>query len=70
MVGEAGPEMIIPLEKLRDQKFWSELSGNAGQGDIYVTQNVQTPNPSAFQDSQTQIATQLAAAVQAARRNM
>jgi hypothetical protein len=70
MVGEAGPEMIIPLEKLRDQKFWSELSGNAGQGDMSVIVNVQTPNPSAFQDSQTQIATQLAAAVQAARRNM
>jgi hypothetical protein len=70
MVGEAGPEMIIPLDKLKDQKFWSELTGGAGEGDITVIQNVATPNPSAFQDSQAQIATQLAAAVQAARRNM
>lgn len=70
MVGEAGPEMIIPLDKMRDPKFWSELTGGAGQGDIHVTQNIQTPNPSAFQDSQSLIATQLAGAVAAARRNM
>jgi hypothetical protein len=70
MVGEAGPEMIIPLDKLRDQKFWSDLTGGAGQGDIHVTQNIQTPSPNAFQDSQSLIATQLAAAVNAARRNM
>jgi hypothetical protein len=70
MVGEAGPEMIIPLEKLRDQKFWSELTDGSGQGDTSIVVNVQTPSPSAFQDSQSLIATQLAGAVQAARRNM
>lgn len=67
MVGEAGPEAIIPLDKMRDEAFLNQLGSENG-GNINVTMNVQTPDLPSFKQSQTQIMAQLSVALQGAHR--
>lgn len=66
MVGEAGPEAIIPLNRLERAGGMSTRE----ERPINVIVNVNTPDVGSFKTSQTQIATQLAAVMTAARRNM
>jgi hypothetical protein len=66
MVGERGPEAVIPLDRL-------ERAGGLPTREerpINVSVNVNTPDVGSFKSSHTQIATQIAAALAAARRNM
>lgn len=76
MVGESGPEAIVPLDKMGEGAFWENVSSRfserdrGGSGEINVVMNVQTPNPSAFMESESLMAAQLQNAVNAARRNM
>jgi len=65
MVGERGPEAIIPLDRLEGAGMPSRE-----ERPINVIVNVNTPDVGSFRTSQTQIATQMAAALTAARRNM
>lgn len=69
VIGEAGPEAVIPLSKMRDEDFLNNFGGGGGSGGN-VTIHVQTPDVASFQRSQQQIITQMSAALrQAGMRN-
>ena len=77
MVGEGGPEAIVPLSgfhAMENAGFWSSisdrLSGGSDSERMNVGVTIQTPDPTSFHNSQTQIAAQIASAVLAAQRNM
>lgn len=73
MMGESGPEAVVPVSRMNDPTFWSRITGREPSGSgtpINVTVHVKADEPAAFRNSQAQIATQLQAAVNAARRNM
>jgi lambda family phage tail tape measure protein len=63
LMGEAGPEAILPLERAADGRL-----GVRGGG-VSVTVNVSTPDVAGFQRSQGQIAAALARAVERGRRS-
>ncbi len=67
LMGEAGPEAIMPLKRGLDGKL-----GVAGGGQpmTNVTFNVQTPDVQGFAQSQTQITSLLARAVGRGRRGL
>lgn len=65
VIGEAGPEAVIPLSKMRDEDFLNNFGGGGSGGNVTI--NVQTPNAASFQRSQSQILTQTAAALRQAR---
>jgi TP901 family phage tail tape measure protein len=66
VVGEAGPELVIPLSKAKE--MMSE--GEDQRPIINLTQNITTPDVRPFQQSRQQIANQAAVALAlAARRN-
>ena len=57
VMGEAGPEAILPLARGADGKLGVAAGG--GGGGVHVTFNIQTPDVAGFQRSQTQIAAQM-----------
>jgi len=66
LMGEAGPEAIMPLSRGADGKLGVRAqSGNA----VNVTMNISTPDVQGFQRSQGQIATQMARALGRGQRN-
>jgi len=67
LMGEAGPEAIMPLERGADGKLGVRSSGG---GAVYVTVNVSTPDAGSFQRSRSQIAAQLSRAVSRGQRNL
>jgi hypothetical protein len=74
LIGEAGPEALIPLSKFRDQSFLDRLVGGGGGGSRGsarpVVINIQTPDPRSFKSSSSQIAARMALAVRQADRNL
>ncbi|MAY85624.1 phage tail tape measure protein [Arenibacterium halophilum] len=66
LMGEAGPEAIMPLARGRDGKLG--VRGNGGGG-VQVVMNVQTPDVQGFQRSQGQIAAQMSRALSRGNRN-
>ena len=72
MIGEAGPEMVVPLNKLNNPDFIDRLQAATGGNarPINVNVNISTPDVSTFKTSQSQIAVQMAAAMVAAQRNI
>jgi phage-related minor tail protein len=76
MIGEVGPEAVIPLGRLRDPAFLDALmSGRSGGGDRgggsgngNVVFNVQTPGPAAFKHTSAQLMAQAAVALGRRRR--
>jgi len=66
LMGEAGPEAIMPLTRGADGRLGVRAQG--GQG-VAVTINVTTPDVKGFERSQSQIATSVARALTAANRN-
>lgn len=66
LMGEAGPEAIMPLARGRDGK----LGVRGGGGGISVTVNIQTPDARSFERSQSQIAAMMARAVARGQRNL
>lgn len=68
LMGEAGPEAILPLARGADGKLGirSERSGGA----VHVTMNISTPDVAGFQRSQSQIAAEMSRAIQRGRRNL
>lgn len=67
IMGEAGPEAIMPLRRGPDGKLG--VAGGGG-GDSHVTVNIQTRDADSFQRSRTQVAATLARAVDRGRRNL
>ncbi len=61
LMGEAGPEAVMPLTRGPDGRLG--IAANGGSGGPVVTINITTPDIAGFQRSRGQIAAQLARAV-------
>jgi phage-related minor tail protein len=66
LMGEAGPEAVMPLARGRDGK----LGVRGGGGGVNVTVNIVTPDAQSFQRSQSQVAAMMARAVARGQRNL
>ncbi len=68
LMGEAGPEAIMPLARGADGKLGVRSGG--GGSTVHVTMNVSTPDAESFQKSKTQIAAQMSRAMSRGNRNL
>lgn len=68
LMGEAGPEAIMPLRRGADGRLGVAAAGGAARP-VNVTVNVSTPDVAGFQRSQSQIAAQLGRALARGDRN-
>jgi len=68
LMGEAGPEAIMPLARGSDGKLGVRAAAG-GAGPVNVVMNIQTPDASSFQRSQSQIAAQMSRALSRGQRN-
>ncbi len=68
LMGEAGPEAIVPLARSSDGKLG--IRAGAGGGSVNVTMNISTPDATSFRRSQSQVAAEMNRAIQRGRRNM
>ncbi|MEL7253803.1 MAG: phage tail tape measure protein [Pseudomonadota bacterium] len=66
LMGEAGPEAIMPLRRGADGKLGVAASGGRA---VNVTMNISTPDVDGFRRSRAQIAAQLGRAIGAGSRN-
>ena len=66
LMGEAGPEAIMPLARGADGK----LGVRGGGGGTNITVNISTPDVQSFQQSQSQIAAMMSRALARGQRNM
>ncbi|MBO9401729.1 phage tail tape measure protein [Shimia sp. R9_3] len=67
LMGEAGPEAILPLSRGPDGKLG--VRSAQGAAPVRVVVNVSTPDAESFQRSKGQIATQMSRALARAQRN-
>ena len=67
LMGEAGPEAIMPLSRGPDGRLGVRARG--GSGDVRVVMNIRTPDVEGFRRSQAQIAAQLGRAIGRGNRN-
>ena len=67
LMGEAGPEAIVPLARGADGRLGIRSGGG---GAVHVTMNISTPDATGFQRSQSQIAAEMSRAIQRGRRNL
>lgn len=67
LMGEAGPEAIMPLARGADGKLG--VRGGGG-GTTHVTVNISTPDSNSFRQSQGQVASLIARAVERGQRNL
>ena len=67
LMGEAGPEAILPLARGADGRLG--VSAGGGAAPVHVTMNVTTPDAASFQRSHSQIAAQMTRALSRAQRN-
>ena len=68
LMGEAGPEAILPLARGSDGRLG--IRGGSGGGAVQVTMNISTPEVTGFRRSQSQIAAEMSRAIQRGRRNL
>lgn len=68
LMGEAGPEAIMPLTRGSDGKLGVRSEGGAGRP-VQVTINVSTPDVAGFERSQSQIAARLGRVLAQGQRN-
>jgi len=66
LMGEAGPEAIMPLSRGADGRLGVQAQGNARP--INVTMNVTTPDVAGFERSRGQIAAQVSRAIASGKR--
>ncbi len=66
LMGEAGPEAIMPLARGADGRLGVQTQGGRA---VNVTMNISTPDIQGFQRSQSQIATQMSRALGRGQRN-
>ncbi|WP_321339060.1 phage tail tape measure protein [uncultured Cohaesibacter sp.] len=69
LMGEAGAEAILPLQRGTDGRLGVAMPGVGGQA-INIVMNVSTPDIQSFSKSENQIATKLARAVGRGRRGL
>ena len=67
LMGEAGPEAIMPLTRGADGRLGVRAEG--GGRPVQVVMNISTPDAASFQRSQSQIAAQMARALGRSERN-
>ena len=67
LMGEAGPEAIMPLTRGPDGKLG--VMANGGGRAVNVVMNIQTPDVAGFQRSQSQIAAQMSRVLARGQRN-
>jgi phage-related minor tail protein len=67
LMGEAGPEAILPLARGPDGRL-GVASGGAAARPVSVTVNIATPDPGAFRRSEAQVTASLARAVARGQR--
>lgn len=67
VMGEAGPEAIMPLQRGADGRLGVRAAGGGATQNITV--NIQTPNVESFRRSQSQVAAQLSRALSQGQRN-
>ncbi|HHB81308.1 MAG TPA: phage tail tape measure protein, partial [Aliiroseovarius sp.] len=67
LMGEAGPEAIMPLRRGADGSLGVQASG--GGRPVNITMNISTPDVQGFQRSQSQIAAQMARALARGQRH-
>ncbi len=67
LMGEAGPEAIMPLTRGADGKLGVKAQGGAQH--VQVTMNITTPDVGGFQRSQSQIAANMSRALSRGQRN-
>lgn len=67
LMGEAGPEAIMPLARGSDGKLGVRAEGGARP--VQVVVNISTPDAASFQRSQSQIAAQMGRALSRGQRN-
>lgn len=68
LMGEAGPEAIMPLARGPDGRLGVQTHG-AGTGSVTVTMNISTPDAASFQRSRSQIAAEMSRALSRGNRN-
>ncbi|MDX2483411.1 MAG: phage tail tape measure protein [Pseudodonghicola sp.] len=68
LMGEAGPEAILPLARGRDGKLGVRSGG--GNANVSMVMNVSTPDVGGFQRSRGQIAAQMRRALDRGARNL
>lgn len=68
LMGEAGPEAILPLARGPDGRLGVQ-AGGGGSRPVTVVMNISTPDVQGFQRSQSQIAAQAARALARGQRN-
>ena len=66
LMGEAGPEAIMPLTRSADGPLGVRAQGG---GSVNVTMNISTPDVQGFQRSQSQIAAQMGRVLSRGQRN-
>lgn len=67
LMGEAGPEAIMPLARGSDGRLGVQTSG--GGGHVSVTMNITTPDVGAFRQSRSQVAAEMSRALSRGARN-
>ncbi len=67
LMGEAGPEAIMPLSRGADGRLGVRSDG--GGAPVHVTMNISTPDVGGFRKSQSQIAAEMGRALARGRRN-
>jgi phage-related minor tail protein len=68
LMGEAGPEAIMPLTRGADGKLGVRAAGG-GSAPVTVVMNISTPDVAGFQRSQSQIAARMGQALSRGARN-
>ncbi len=68
LMGEAGPEAIMPLTRGSDGRLGVRAQGGGGRP-VNVTFNISTPDVAGFQRSQSQIAAQMSRLLAQGQRN-
>lgn len=68
LMGEAGPEAIMPLARGPDGRLGVQAAGGGGRP-VQVTLNIQTPDVEGFRRSQVQIAAELGRVLARGERN-
>lgn len=69
LMGEAGPEAIMPLRRGADGRLGVDAAAGGGRRAMNVTINIATPDVAGFQRSQTQIAAQMGRILARGERN-
>ncbi|WP_371153692.1 phage tail tape measure protein [Jannaschia sp. 2305UL9-9] len=67
LMGEAGPEAIMPLTRGPNGRLGVEMQG--GGGSVNVTMNISTPDAAGFRQSRSQIAAEMSRALARGARN-